>query len=365
VSEAMRTVVAMSGGVDSSVSAALLAERGGDVVGLSMQLLERSAGDGAEESRCCAPDDLRDARRVAESVGIPHFVLNMEEEFRRHVLDYFAAEYGRGRTPIPCIPCNSALKFGRLLGRARLLGAARVATGHYARVDYLPERGRYRLRAGVDCERDQSYFLFDLTQDQLAAAEFPLGGMHKDAVRAFARSRRLPVADKPESRDLCFVGGGSYRDRLGPSAFAPGEIVDRRGRVLGRHPGVAGFTVGQRHGLGVASSRRLYVLALQPDHRRVVVGEEEDQLVAAVEASRANWIFAPEPVAPLRAAGRVRYRHAGAPVRVLPRGGGRFRAEFDQPVRAVAPGQALVLYRGDEVLGGGWIDASEPARPSH
>jgi tRNA-specific 2-thiouridylase len=349
----------MSGGVDSSVSAALEAERGGDVVGVSMQLIGVRAGEA--ESRCCAPDDLRDARRVAEALRIPHFVLDFEDDFRRHVLSYFEDEYRRGRTPIPCVPCNSTLKFGRLLERARMLGAVRIVTGHYARVDHLPEEGRYRLRTGVDPERDQSYFLFDLTQEQLAAAVFPLGALRKDHVRELARRFRLPVADKPESRDLCFVGSSDYRDTLRRSSNEAGEIVDREGLVLGRHDGISGFTVGQRRGLGVAGGRRLYVLALDAARQRVVVGEEQEQYAGAIEASGANWISPAPPPQGRRAMARVRYRHAGASGWVFPAGGDGFRVDFDEPLRAPAPGQAAVLYDGDEVIGGGWIDRSIPA----
>lgn len=352
-----RTVVAMSGGVDSSVAAALSRDAGEDVVGLSMQLYDVEPGDGGMGS-CCTPDDLRDARAVALRLGIPHYVMGFQDEFRRHVLDYFEGEYRRGRTPIPCIPCNSALKFGRLLDRAGLLGADRVATGHYARVDFVPDRGRFRLRAAVDTARDQSYFLFDLTQEQLARAVFPLGELRKAAVRDLARAHGIPTAEKPESRDLCFVGSGSYRDRL-PQVERPGWIVDRSGRRLARHGGVSGFTVGQRRGLGIASSRRLYVLEIDPDRRQVTVGVESEQYAAALEASDANWITEAEPARPFRARARIRYRHDGAPARILPRPGGRFRVEFDEPQRAITPGQAVVLYQEDEVLGGGWIDGAD------
>ena len=348
-----RIVVAMSGGVDSSVAAALVARDGGDVVGLSMQLYDApSSGTGS----CCTPDDLRDARAVAAALNIPHYVMSFQEEFRHHVLDYFASEYRRGRTPIPCIPCNSALKFGRLLERARLLGAGSVVTGHYARVDYVPSRGRYRLRAGRDRSRDQSYFLFELSQEQLAVAGFPLGEMEKREVRELARQYGIPTADKPESRDLCFVGSGTYRDSLGGTeGEADGTIVDRRGRVLGSHAGVSGFTVGQRRGLGVASKRRLYVLSIDPARREVTVGAEAEQYEDALLADGARWIFMDRPRAPFRARARIRYRHDGAEARVVPVAADRFEVWFDEPQRAIAPGQAVVLYRDGEVLGGGWI----------
>lgn len=356
-----RSVVAMSGGVDSSVSAALAAREGGDLVGLSMQLYDQTEDGGGSFGRCCTPADLADARRVAERVGIPHYVMNFEADFRRHVLDYFAAEYRQGRTPIPCIPCNSTLKFGRLLERARTLGANKVITGHYARVDFLEQRGRWRLRVGVDRDRDQSYFLFDLSQEQLASAVFPLGELLKEEVRDLARQFDLPVAEKPESRDLCFVAGGSYRDVLArdaPGTDESGEVVDGAGKVLGRHAGVSHFTVGQRRGLGVASRGRLYVLSLDPGNRRVVVGEESEQYSSGLLARSANWIFQETPCRPFEASVRVRYRHAGANGRVIPLPGGEFRVEFQEPQRAISPGQAVVLYRDEEVLGGGWIHSS-------
>ena len=356
-----RYVVAMSGGVDSSVSAALAARQGGDLVGLSMQLYDQTQNGGASFGRCCTPADLADARRVAERVGIPHYVMNFEADFRRHVLDYFATEYRQGRTPIPCIPCNSTLKFGRLLERARTLGASKVITGHYARVDYVEESGRWRLRAGVDRERDQSYFLFFLSQEQLAAAVFPLGELHKHEVRALARQFDLPVAEKAESRDLCFVAGGSYRDVLDRDPTGvdeSGEVVDGAGKVLGRHAGVSHFTVGQRRGLGVSSVRPLYVLSLDAGTKRVVVGAEDEQYSRSLVARNAQWIFQDAPSRPFDASVRVRYRHGGAPGRVYPASGGEFRVEFQEPQRAISPGQAVVLYRDDEVLGGGWIHSS-------
>jgi len=354
------TAVAMSGGVDSSVAAALLARRGRTLVGLSMQLVDRLAGHGERYGRCCSPDDFQDARRVAQRIGFPHYVLDLEEDFRRHVLRPFAEDYTAGRTPSPCVRCNTFMKFGALLARARAIGAEAVATGHYAIVEDDPVRGRRLLRRAADGDKDQSYFLFDLSQPQLRSLELPLGRMSKNTVREIARELGLATADKAESQDLCFVARGeSYRtflerQALGPPA-RPGEIVDRRGAVLGEHDGVARFTVGQRRGLGVASDRRLYVLEVEPGAGRVVVGGEDELLADRCTVERVRWIPFDRPDGPLRAAVRIRSAHEGAAATIHDRGDGTAEIVFDEPQRAIAPGQAAVAYDGDLVLGGGWI----------
>ncbi|MBZ5638525.1 MAG: tRNA 2-thiouridine(34) synthase MnmA [Acidobacteriia bacterium] len=355
------TAVAMSGGVDSSVAAALLAREGRPLVGFSMYLARRhEGGGGGEKARCCSLDDCQDARQVARSFGFPHHVLDMEEDFRRLVLDPFKADYARGRTPSPCVGCNTFLKFGALVGKAREVGASTVATGHYARLERDARSGRTLLRRAADEGKDQSYFLFDLSEEQRRAAEFPLGRMTKDEVREAARSLGLRVADKPESMDLCFLSRGeSYRDFLERGGIAeasePGEIVDVEGRALARHEGIAGFTVGQRRGLGVAAGRPLYVVRIDEESRRVVVGGSEDLLSDRCTIERVRWIPFDRPVGPVRATVKIRSTHSGAKATLDDLGDGTAVVRFDEPQRAVAPGQAAVAYDGDLVLGGGWI----------
>jgi tRNA-specific 2-thiouridylase len=353
----------MSGGVDSSVAAWLLALRRRSLVGFSMQLVDRLAGEVERYGRCCCPDDFRDARAVADRIGIPHYILDMEKEFHREVLRPFVEDYASGRTPSPCVRCNTHVKFGALLGRARAIGAERVATGHYAILEPDPATGRTLLRRARDLDKDQSYFLFDLTEEQRGCAEFPLGRLTKDEVRELARAQGLAVADKPESMDLCFVSRDeSYRDVLGRwgldrDAPAPeaGEIVDRAGNVLGRHAGVVGFTVGQRRGIGLSAARPLYVLGIDPAARRVVVGHEEELLRDRCVIERSRWIPFERPGGEVRAQVRIRSTHGGSPATVRGLGDGRAEIRFDDPQRAIAPGQAAVAYDGDLVLGGGWI----------
>lgn len=359
----MKIVVAMSGGVDSSVAAALLAEQGHEVVGLSMQLYDQREGQ-ASFGSCCSLDDLHDARRVAHAIGIPHYILNFEREFDEQVISNFVREYAAGRTPIPCARCNSDLKFATLAERARGLGADVVATGHYARTERDAATGKVLLKRGLDPAKDQAYFLFSLTQAQLAQALFPVGGVSKTVVREYARRYNLPVAEKRDSQEICFVPDDDYASfvaRRAPAAATPGTIVDEEGRTVGTHDGIHRFTVGQRKGLGLASSpdgAPRYVLALRPADHQVVVGPREALERTTLTASEVNWILG-RPDAPLRVTAQIRHRHHAAPARVRAiDDGSTSRAEvvFDEPQRAITPGQAVVFYDGDVVLGGGWIE---------
>jgi tRNA-specific 2-thiouridylase len=356
----MRIVVAMSGGVDSSVAAALLVDEGHEVVGLSMQLYDQQEGE-ARFGSCCTIDDLHDARRVAAALDIPHYIVNFEREFRETVVSNFVREYVSGRTPIPCTHCNSDLKFATLLDRARGLGAGTVATGHYARVERDEPTGRYLLKRGSDPSRDQAYFLFGLNQRQLAHARFPVGALPKGDVREYARERGLPVADKPDSREICFVPSGDHADfvaRHAPGGPLAGTVADLEGRVVGRHEGVHRFTVGQRKGLGLSSTKPLYVVAIDAESRTVVVGGREALERTSLTASDVNWIAGTPPDGPVRATAQIRFRHREAAAEVVPLEGGRARVTFDEPQSAIAPGQAVVFYDADRVIGGGWIDSS-------
>jgi tRNA-specific 2-thiouridylase len=346
----------MSGGVDSSVAAALLAEQGHEVIGLSMQLYDQR-GDQAF-GRCCTIDDLHDARRVAGAIGIPHYLLNFEQQFRDVVIRNFAEEYAAGRTPIPCAHCNGDLKFSSLLDRARGLGAAHVATGHYAQLA-RGAGGRWQLLRGADAGKDQSYFLFSLTQDQLAGAVFPVGSLSKSDVRDHARRLGLAVAEKPDSQEICFVPDGDYASLvagLAPGVAREGAIVDEAGRTLASHGGVHRFTVGQRKGLGVASSAPLYVLKIDAGSRQVTVGPRTSLERHTLTASRVNWIALDAPPGWLPVAAQIRHRHRAAPGRVRALEGARAELVFDEPQAAITPGQAVVFYHGDIVVGGGWID---------
>ncbi len=356
----MRIVVAMSGGVDSSVAAALLADQGHDVIGLSMQLYDQAGGE-ASFGSCCSLDDLHDARRVAAALDIPHYIVNFERQFHDHVVSNFVREYTAGRTPLPCAHCNSDLKFATLLERAQGLGADAVATGHYARVERDAASGRYSLRRGADAAKDQSYFLFSLTQQQLACAVFPVGDRPKRSVRDYARQRQLPVANKPDSQEICFIPDHDYAaflDRQASGTTRGGAIVDEHGHVLGGHQGIHRFTVGQRKGLGLSASTTgapMYVLALRPSERQVVVGPKAALERTRLRASGVNWII-DRPGSPIRAAAQIRHRHQPAPAAIQSMDDGRAEIVFDAPQIAITPGQAVVFYDEDLVVGGGWID---------
>ena len=367
----MKIAIAMSGGVDSSAAAVILQEAGHELVGFTMQLWDQNRNLNVDEngeplpSRCCSLDDVYDARRVATELGFPFYVLNLEQDFERDVVQPFVTSYLEGETPIPCVACNSRLKFASLDRLAQSLGCEKVATGHYARVEFDAATKRYRLFRGADANKDQSYFLWELTQAQLAHAMFPLGEMSKAEVRAVAHRYNLDVAEKAESQEICFVPDGDYAgfiDRYleaeGDTKRQPGagEIVDTQGRVVGEHQGIHRYTVGQRRGLGISRPLPLYVVSVNAERNEIVVGESDELLRQEFVAAGVNWINLPAaPSAGVRADVRVRYRHTAAPATLLPLEEARVRVRFDEPQRAITPGQATVFYRGDEVLGGGWI----------
>jgi tRNA-specific 2-thiouridylase len=366
----MKIAVAMSGGVDSSAAAAILKEQGHELVGFTMQLWNQRRGLSVDEngeplpSRCCSLDDVYDARRVAEELGFPFYVLNLEREFERDVVQPFVTSYLSGETPIPCVACNSRLKFASLDRLALSLGCEKVATGHYARVSHDAQMNRHRLFRGRNLQKDQSYFLWELTQAQLSRSLFPLGEMSKPEVRDVARTRKLAIAEKAESQEICFVPDGDYAGFIDRYLEAEnetdrspgeGEIVNTRGEVVNKHDGIHRYTVGQRRGLGISSERPLYVVSIDAERNRVVVGHQEELLREEFTAAGTNWIAFDAPEAPVRAEVRIRYRHTPAPATITMQEDGRARIVFDEAQRAITPGQATVFYSGDEVVGGGWI----------
>jgi len=369
MSEAQTIAVAMSGGVDSSTVAAMLRAEGHNVIGLTMQLwnqrrLARQPGmPESIQGRCCSLDDVYDARRVAETIGIPYYVVNQEDRFERDVVRPFVQDYLSGRTPIPCSLCNNHLKFDQLLIVAQQIGADHLASGHYARIEYDADRGRWLLKRGADSAKDQTYFLFGLTQEQLSRTRFPLGGMSKPQVRELARRHGLALAEKPDSQEICFVPGGDYKhfldaylaERGEPLPDTAGELVTTRGEVIGEHNGIHNFTVGQRKGLGVATGSPLYVLQINGESRQVVVGNDEDLYSRTLHAHRLNFISVQDLDSRIRVRVKIRHRHEPAPAFVEKVGSDDALVTFDEPQRAITPGQAAVFYQEDVVVGGGWI----------
>jgi tRNA-specific 2-thiouridylase len=361
--------IAMSGGVDSSTVAAMLHAQGHTVIGLTLQLWNqrRLAGrEGMPESvqgRCCSIDDVYDARRVAEHLGIPYYLVNAQDRFEDEVVRPFVSEYLAGRTPIPCTLCNNHLKFDQLLATARQIGADKIATGHYARNHFDPARQRWILSRPSDRSKDQTYFLFGLTQEQLSRTLFPLGDLHKPAVREMAADAGLALATKPDSQEICFIPGGSYSQFL--KAYldeqgrelpdSSGELVSTSGETLGHHEGIHSFTVGQRKGLGLSSPDPLYVLKIHPDSHRVEVGPDTELYSRTLRANRLNWVSIAAPTEPIRVSIKIRHRHEPAPATLRVINADTIEATFDDPQRAITPGQSAVFYQNDEVAGGGWI----------
>ena len=355
-----RVIVGMSGGVDSSVTAGLLVEQGYDVIGVTLNVWPELDGvdENSREDACCALGAVEDARRVADRLGIPYYVVNFREVFEEKVIQDFVQEYQRGRTPNPCVRCNQFIKFDALLARGALFDADRVATGHYARVEQDLESGRWLLRKSADPTKDQSYVLYVMTQDRLARALFPLGGLSKSDTRQLAVDWKLPVANKPESQDICFVPYKRYTEfleRYAPETVREGPILDTSGRELGRHHGIAFHTIGQRRGLGLAFKEPRYVTSLDPASNVVVVGTIDELMRRECRLEEVNWVKIGEPSGPIRTRARIRYRAELVPAEVWPEPGGRARVVFDEPQRAVTPGQAVVFYEGDYVLAGGTI----------
>jgi tRNA-uridine 2-sulfurtransferase len=360
--------VAMSGGVDSSTVAAVLLQQNRPIVGLTMQLwnqrrLPELQGDGPAQHRCCSLDDVYDAKRVAQHLNFPHYVVNFEEQFEARVVRPFVEQYLSGRTPIACTNCNTNVKFEPLLRMARQIGAERLATGHYARIRQNESTGRFELLRARDDSKDQSYFLWGLTQEQLSRSDFPLGELTKEEVRSVARHANLPVAEKPESMELCFVPNGNYVQFIHAYSRAEGivvnnqegDIVTEDGDVIGRHTGVHNYTVGQRKGLGFAAGKPVYVLSIDTKNNRIIVGEDEALRTTTFEIENVNWISIAEPAGMASGQAKIRHKHDPAPATIEALPNSRARITFETPQRAITPGQAAVFYNNDTVLAGGWI----------
>ncbi len=351
-----RVVVAMSGGVDSSVAACLLQEKGYEVIGATMRVWKAEVGDSL--NRCCGAADVEDARRVAQQLGISFYVVNLEEDFEREVITYFCDEYQKGRTPNPCILCNEQIKFGSLLKKSLELNADVIATGHYARLEFDEHTGRSVLKKGMDGRKDQSYVLFSLSQDQFHHTLFPLGTCRKEEVRLKALQSGFRVHDKPESQEVCFIREPSYHSFLSERLkgfIEPGPIIDGKGTILGTHRGIPFYTIGQRRGLGLAKGKPLYVIGIDRERNVVIVGEEEEVYRDRFVVDAVNWILPPGEGPSLRAQVKIRYNHPGAEALIFPRGEMEAEVKFNNPQKAITPGQAAVFYDGEVVLGGGWI----------
>ena len=354
-----KVVVGMSGGVDSSVAAYLLKEQGYDVIGVTMQIWQDEGIETVQESGgCCGLSAVDDARRVADALDIPYYVMNFKKEFKCHVMDYFVEEYLQGRTPNPCIACNRYVKWESLLKRSLEIGADYIATGHYARIDRLPN-GRYAIRNSVTAAKDQTYALYNLTQEQLAHTLMPVGEYTKDEIRKIAAGAGLPVAGKPDSQEICFVPDNDYAGFIDREAAGrvpgPGNFVGRDGTVLGRHKGITHYTVGQRKGLELAMGRRIFVTEIRPETNEVVIGENEDVFTSTVLCDKVNYMSVPDLCNPMRVLAKIRYNHGGEYCMIEKQKDGKVLCTFEKPVRASTPGQAVVFYDGEHVLGGGTI----------
>lgn len=360
-----RIVVAMSGGVDSSVTAVLLKREGYEVIGATMQIWpsKKQAKEAERFGGCCGLSAVEDAKRVANRLNIPHYVLNFREIFEKKVIANFCSEYKEGRTPNPCIRCNQYIKFGVFLSKAKELDAEYIATGHYARIGYGKKRKRYLLRKGIDPKKDQSYVLYVMTQEQLKYTLMPLGTLTKEKVREIARELKLPVASKPESQEICFIPDADYRrflkTQISADKLKKGLIVDKKGKVVGRHKGIVFYTIGQRRGLEITSSNPLYVIAIDKDRNVLVVGSEKETLKDRLIAGNVNWIAFDRLKRPIRVKAKIRYRHREAEAKVIPLSGDRVEVRFRRLQRAITPGQAVVFYDKDLLIGGGTIEKGQ------